>query len=121
MIHMSLDFQPGQIVSLEHGDSNLYAEVIQVVVSRQSCWVRPLVLVTHIQEPLIITDLRDASDLLWPLHLFRPAIDTEVITFLSQVLAKEPKNEPDSVAKLQLNQFIHQFWQAYQQGLRVGD
>jgi hypothetical protein len=118
MIHMSLDFlQPGQIVSLEHGDKNLYAEVIQFVVSRQLCWVRPLLMVTLIEESPLITDLRDASDLLWPANLFRPALDTEVITFLSQVLAKEPKTEPNSTAKQQLNQFIHQLWQAYQEGV----
>ncbi|OYE01796.1 hypothetical protein CDG79_27640 [Nostoc sp. 'Peltigera membranacea cyanobiont' 232] len=112
---MSLDFlQPGQIVSLEHGDKNLYAEVIQFVVSRQLCWVRPLLMVTLIQESPLITDLRDASDLLWPANLFRQALDTEVITFLSQILAKEPKTEPDSFAKQQLNQFIHQIWQASQ-------
>ncbi len=110
---MSLDFQPGQIVSLEYGDRNLYAEVIQVVVSRQLCWVRPLLLVTSTQELPIVTDLRDASDLLWPDKLFRPALDTEVITLLSQVLAKEPKSETNSTAKQQLNQFIHQLWQAY--------
>ncbi len=115
MMDISLDFlQPGQIVSLEHGDRNLYAEVIQFVVSRQLCWVRPLLMVTFIQESPLITDLRDASDLLWPANLFRPALDTEVISLLSQVLAKEPKSEPDSAAKQQLNHFIHQLWQAYQ-------
>jgi hypothetical protein len=112
---MSLDFQPGQIVSLEHGERNLYAEVIQVVVSRQLCWVRPLLLVTHTEEQPIITDLRDGSDLLWPIHLFRHALDTEVITLLSQILVKEPKSEPDPAAKQQLNQFIGQVWQAYQE------
>jgi hypothetical protein len=118
---MSLDFlQPGQIVSLEHGDKNLYTEVIQFVVSRQLCWVRPLLMVTLIQESPLITDLRDASDLLWPANLFRPALDTEVITFLSQVLAREAKTEPDSAAKQQLNQFIHQLWQTYQQGMGHG-
>ena len=113
---MSLDFQPGQIVSLKHSDMNLYAEVIQIVVSRQLCWVRPLVLVDFIPEPPHITDLRDASDLLWPVNLFHPALDTEVITVLSQVLAKEPKTEPDSAAKQKLHQFIHLVWQEYQQG-----
>lgn len=108
----NLDFQPGQIVSLEHDNSNLYAEVIQVVVSRQLCWVRPLLLATYTQEPPLITDLRDASDLLWPTKLFRPALDTEVITLLSQILVKEPKPEPDAAAKQQLHQFIHQIWQA---------
>ncbi|MCM0591042.1 MAG: hypothetical protein HEQ35_19065 [Gloeotrichia echinulata IR180] len=111
---MSLNFQPGQIVSLEYGDRNLYAEVIQVVVERQLCWVRPLLLVTVTQESPLITDLRDGSDLLWPVNLFRPALDTEVITILTQLFAKPPKAEPDSAAKQQLHQFIHQLWQAYQ-------
>lgn len=115
MIDMSLDFQPGQIVSLEHGNRNLYAEVIQVVVSRHLCWVRPFLLVTHTAEPPIITDLRDGSDLLWPIELFRPALDTEIITFLGQLLAKEPKSEIDTLAKQQLHQFIQQLWQAYQE------
>lgn len=122
MMDISLEFlQPGQIVSLKHGDRNLYAEVIQFVVSRQLYWVRPLLMVTFIQESPLITDLRDASDLLWPANLFCPALDTEVITFLSQVLAKEPKTESDSAAKQQLNQFIHQLWQAYQEGLEIED
>ncbi len=114
---MSLDFQPGQIVSLDHSDRNLFTEVIQVVVSRQLCWVRPLLLVSFSEESQLVTDMRDASDLLWPVNLFRPAFDTEVITLLSQVLAKERKTEPDSDAKLQFNQFIHQIWQAYQEGM----
>lgn len=61
---IDVNFQPGQIVSLEHGDRNLYAEVIQVVLSRRLCWVRPLLLVTYTPEPTIIIDLRDGSDLL---------------------------------------------------------
>ena len=115
MMDISRTFQPGQIVSLEHEDRNLYAEVIQVVVSRQLCWVRPLLLVTFTPELPLIIDLRDASDLLWPISLFRPALDTEVITLLSQVLAKETKAEPDLFAQQQLNQFIHQLWQVYQE------
>lgn len=120
-MEMSLNFQPGQIVCLEHGNRNLYAEVIQVVISRQLCWVRPLLLVTHTEELPLTTDLRDASDLLWPVQLFRPALDTEVITLLSQVLAKEPKGEPDLAAKQQFNQFIQQLWQAYQEGVGSGE
>lgn len=99
---------------LEHDDIRLYAEVIQIVVSRHLCWVRPLLLVVNkSDEPPLITDLRDGSDLLWPVDLFRPALDTEVITLLSQLLAKEPKSSPDSTAKQQLNQFIYQIWQAH--------
>jgi hypothetical protein len=116
---MSLDFQPGQIVSLDHNDRNLFAEVIQVVISRQLCWVRPLLLVSFTQESPVVTDMRDASDLLWPLNLFRPALDTEVITLLSQIWAKEATTELDNAAKLQFHQFIHQFWQSYQESLET--
>jgi hypothetical protein len=112
---ISLNFQPGQILSLEHGDRSVYAEVIQIVVSRQLCWARPLLLVAFASEPPLVTDLRDASDLFLPINLFRLALDTEVITFLSQILLKEPKAELDLVANQLLNQFIHQLWQAQQQ------
>lgn len=107
------EFQPGQIVSLELGFRKLYAEVIQVVVSRQLCWVRPLLLVTNTEETASITDLRSGSDLLWSISFFRPALDTEVISLLSQVLAKEPKPKLDSAAKHQLSQFVHLLWLAH--------
>ncbi len=110
------NFQPGQIVSLEHGDTKLYAEVIQVVLTRQLCWVRPLLLVTNSSEPPLINDLREASDLLWPINLFRPALDTEVISILGEVLAKEPKPGVDSTANQQFHQFINQVWQDYKEG-----
>ncbi|MCP6762769.1 MAG: hypothetical protein NHB32_29320 [Fischerella sp. CENA71] len=112
-MEITLNFQPGQIVSLEHDDTKLYAEVIQVVISRHLCWVRPLLLLVKSSEPPLINDLREASDLLWPLDLFQPALDTEVISILSQVLAKEPKPEIDSPTKQLLHQFIHEVWQAY--------
>lgn len=109
---MTQDFQPQQIVALEHDNRMLYGEVIQVVVSRQLCWVRPLILVELTDEKPKITDLRDASDLFWPINLFRPAFDTEVINFLCQILAKEPLPEKNSTAKKQLTQFVNDMWQA---------
>ncbi|KAB8333518.1 hypothetical protein SD80_015955 [Scytonema tolypothrichoides VB-61278] len=113
---MTVGFKAGQIVSLEHSDRKLYAEVIQIVASRQLCWVRPLLLVAFTQELPLIIDLRDASDLLWSINLFQPALDTEVISFLSQVLAKEPKPGQILDAKQQLNQFLHEIWQAQKDG-----
>ncbi|MEC4880418.1 MAG: hypothetical protein SAL70_03580 [Scytonema sp. PMC 1070.18] len=109
---ISPNFQQGQIVSLDNGNRRLYAEVIQVVISRRLCWVRPLLLASFTEEPPLLTDLPDAPDLLWSVDSFQPALDTEVIDFFSQVLRKEPKPGHASVAKQQLNQFIHQIWQA---------
>ncbi|MBW4666206.1 MAG: hypothetical protein KME60_01890 [Cyanomargarita calcarea GSE-NOS-MK-12-04C] len=116
---MNLDFQPGQILCLPHGDRSLYVELIQVIVERQLCWVRPLLLATFTQEPVLIVDMRSASDLLWPISLFRPALDTEVISFLSQVLAKELKSEPDSDAKRLLHVFIQELWDAHHESATV--
>ncbi len=111
----SSNFQPHQIVCLEHQGTCLYAEVIQVVVSRQLCWVRPLLIgsLTPIasDESLPLKDLRNGSDLLWPLALFRPALDTEVIPLLA-MLPPLSQSERNPVAGQQLNQFIHQVWQA---------
>ncbi|WP_016950600.1 hypothetical protein [Anabaena sp. PCC 7108] len=110
---ISCKFQPGQIVSLDYGNRNLYAEVIQIVISRDLCWVRPLLLANFAYELPLINDLRDAPDLFWPVNLFRPAMDTEVIALLSQLSPKQPKADIDSVAQDYLNQFIHQFWQSF--------
>lgn len=112
------DFQPRQIVCLEHAGTRLYAEVIQVVESRQVCWVRPLLLVEFPEcnypsfEPPLC-DLRPSADLLWPLTLFRPALDTEVMPFLVELLASLPQPDCDPAAQHQLHQFIHQVWQAH--------
>ncbi|NET02315.1 MAG: hypothetical protein F6K62_25075 [Sphaerospermopsis sp. SIO1G2] len=108
------NFQIGQIISLDCGHRNLYCEVVQVVTSRDLCWVRPLLLAEVREEQTWITDLRDASDLLWPTNLFRPALDTEVINLFSQLSPIEPKVSVDQVAQQKLHHFITQAWQAYQ-------
>lgn len=119
------NFQPRQIVCLEHEGNCLYAEVIQVVVSRQLCWVRPLMLGVlptgffSSEQPLVLTDLRCCADLLWPIILFRPALDTEVVPLLATMLPSEPPLERDSVAQQQLSQFIHQVWQAYKSVFQI--
>ena len=85
------NFQPLQIVCLEHLATRLYAEVIQVVESRQVCWVRPLLLVepTTDIEPSVL-DLRSTVDLLWSLAAFRPALDTEILPFLANIFTSSP-------------------------------
>ena len=115
----SLNFQPRQILFLEHTGTRLYAEVIQVVVSRRLCWVRPLLLsgILESLEPLPLTDLRSCADLLWPITLFQPALDTEVIPLLATLSSDQP--ELISAAQQQLNQFIHQLWQAHKNAFQV--
>lgn len=118
------NFQPSQIVCLEHGDSCLYAEVIQVLEARQMCWVRPLMLKVFssesecgnnqdVSEKSRLWDLRDGADLVWPICLFREAIDTEFMPLLSELylLDIEPKNLP--ISHQQLRDFVRVVWQAF--------
>ena len=111
-MEIEANFQAGQIVFLEYDDNRLYTEVIQVVVERDLCWVRPLLLVNQESESQQITDLRSTSDLLWPKNLFQPALDTQVIELYSEVLVKEPEPELSHTAKQRLHQFIQRLWQA---------
>jgi hypothetical protein len=109
------DFQANQIVCLEYEGVYLYGEVIQVVTSRQLCWVRPLMLVNLISDDEhTLWDLRDGADLLWPLSLFRVAFDTEVIPFLMELHSLDDTDGKEAIlAHRKLREFIGQIWQAY--------
>lgn len=112
------EFQPNQILYLESGDARLYAEVIQIVKSRQLAWVRPLMLASaRGVEPSgtpTLYDMRNGADLLWPIALFRPALDTEVIPLLVQMeVHQTDKLGPPPTAQ-QLRAFVEQVWQDHQ-------
>ena len=116
-------FQPRQIVCLEHENTRLYTEVIEVVALRPVCWVRPVMLAVSIadNDPLLaassqqltLYDLRQGADLLWPATLFRPALDTEVIPLLVQLNDPDDQREDHSEAHKQLSCFVRNVWQAY--------
>ncbi|MCC3407591.1 MAG: hypothetical protein JGK17_18735 [Microcoleus sp. PH2017_10_PVI_O_A] len=118
----ALNFKPGQIVSLECGDACLHSEVIQVVEARQICWVRPLMLVGLVSgkdfpqgwpEEYTLSDLRDGSDLLWPLSLFRAALDTEVISLLTQLQSLDSDRKDSTIASRQLRDFVDRVWATF--------
>lgn len=113
----ALNFKPGQIVSLECGDACLHSEVIQVVEARQVCWVRPLMLVVlgsgnESSAEYTLSDLRDGADLLWPLSLFRAAVDTEVISLLTQLHSLDSEKKDAVIASRQLRDFVDRVWEA---------
>lgn len=115
----ALDFQPSQIVCLEHQDQRLYAEVIQIVESRRVAWVRPLMLVVSLSEWLdaesfTLYDLRQGADLLWPSNLFRPALDTEVLPLFTHLQVSKIQGENQQLGHQQLQRFVHQVWQDYE-------
>lgn len=62
-----------------------------------------------IPQESAIYDLRMGSDLLWPISLFRPALDTEVIPLLTMLDTSDSQTAQD-----QLNWFVRQVWQANQ-------
>lgn len=110
------NFQPCQIVCLEDDVNCLYAEVVQTVVQRQICWVRPLVLTikplsdgqAEIMPPHGY-DLRNGADLLLPLVLFRAAFDSEVIpllTYLYGLSSEAGADNVDPAGHQYLKQFI---------------
>ncbi len=123
---------PQQIVCLEHQDMCLYAEIVQIAETRLTSWLRPVVL--HVIEPQplaaandylgssptaaaiegipTVYDLRQGADLLWPLGLFRLALDTEVIPLLAQLPAVSVKTETQPEAHRQLCRFIQRVWEA---------
>ena len=112
----------GQIVRLACQQSNLYGEVIQIILSRQMCWVRPLMLVKQAEatpeysDPesfSMLYDLRQGSDLILPLLLFQPALDTEVIPWLMQLDSSNSKATTPSIAHQQLQGFVHCVCQTY--------
>jgi hypothetical protein len=113
-----LNFKPGQIVSLECGDTCLHSEVIQVVEARQVCWVRPLMLAALVSgkdssAEYIVSDLRDGADLLWPLSLFRVAVDTEVISLLTQLYSLDSEKKDGAIASRQLRDFVDRVWETF--------
>ena len=112
----SENYQPHQIVCLEKAWKRLYCEVIQVIPQKQRCWVRPLLLVTTINqdrenEELISYDMRQSVDLVWSLSAFRPALDTEVIPLLQRLSLSDQGDSNPEEARQQLRQFINQIWQ----------
>lgn len=119
-----VNFQLNQIVCLEHEETRLYAEVIQIVESRQMCWVRPLILVVsssdrYIQsEQSMLYDLRQGVDLVWPAILFRSALDTEVIPLFTNLMTSKMQTESSQLAHQKFQSFVRQVWQAYQSEFR---
>ncbi|PSN16920.1 hypothetical protein C7293_00640 [filamentous cyanobacterium CCT1] len=112
----------GQIVFLECRQTRLYAEVIQVLESRLTGWIRPLALVNETEIIPLGTalgttapDLNQAAvpDMLWPLEQLQPALDTEVIPLLATLSAKDSApgyvSNPDGEA-MSIGEFVRSLW-----------
>ena len=119
-------FQPCQIVCLQHESGCLYAEVVQIIESRRLCWVRPLMLMLQPVETLTwgdtfwersdCYDLRQDSDLLLPITLFRAALDSEVLPWLADLYVDDRvllgQSDYQKRGAGLFRTFIQQVWQA---------
>lgn len=113
-----IPFKVNEIICLENHSRYLYGEVIQLLPNRGLCWFRPMCLVVFkesgdrpspIIEPTQLIDLQSGSDLLWPITLFRPALDTEVVSLLP-LLGDRYSPSVNTPNKQYLNRFIQQVW-----------
>jgi hypothetical protein len=127
-----------QILCLDHGSQRLYAELVDIIDERNLAWVKPLWLV-HGPEVEVdfpqsfpqaelpwadaiqdnwgetlgpIDDLRGDSDLLWPVELFRAALDMELLPLLGGPLEGDRKDGPSPEAQ-RFRLFIRQVWEAH--------
>lgn len=113
-------FSTHEIVCLEYKNTCLYAEVIQIIPAKNICWARPLVLVkllpnqasfyNNMSEIKEFIDLRETTDLLLPINLFRPALDVETISLLTRLYNSENSKNLTN-AKRVLNSLIKEILQ----------
>jgi hypothetical protein len=114
------NFQPFQIVYLEHANSRVFAEVVQPIQANQRCWVRPLVLevnpVTSVEAPEYqVYDLRQGADLIWPVALLNAVLDTDFLPLLAKLHQGKALELTSGSARYWLMDFVKQSWQAHPQ------
>jgi hypothetical protein len=112
-------------VYLEHIDSRLFAEVIQLILGRQQCWVRPILLQNGSldafnEKSLQLYDLRQSADLIWPIALLHLAVDMEFLPLLSRLEQGNLSTLTANAAKAGLMQFATEIWQANPQVFKQG-
>jgi hypothetical protein len=130
-------FRDRQILCLDHGPQRLYAELVDIIDERGLAWVKPLWLVhgpedrpeLNLPAPNLpdldlpwadelkqtlgpIDDLRGDSDLLWPVELFRAALDMELLPLLGGPLEGSRKDGPSPEAQ-RFRQFIRSVWEQH--------
>lgn len=119
-------FQPSQIICLEHAGQRLYVEVIQVLRDRQSAWLRPLcfclpahrhneaddgntLIETH-DGDYFLYDVRQGTDLIWPLSQCRMVLDIEAIPVLAHLGPEPYASVKKSNTRSPLRAFIQEIW-----------
>jgi hypothetical protein len=106
-----VELKIARIVCLDarQGKDHLFAEVIDTISISSRYWVKPLALARSNPDSFhleFLYDLRDTSQLILPIDLFRDALDTEVIPLLSELYQPTEGSTRSINAQSALHQFI---------------
>lgn len=113
-------FKVNQIICLEYQHTCLYGEVIQLIPDRGLCWFRPICIAVsnfddnQASDSQQLINLQSGSDLLWPITLFRPALDIEVISLLAKLNDLNESLVHQRSSRQYLNTFVKEVWSANQ-------
>jgi hypothetical protein len=105
----TVEFKTDRIVCIDRENLHLFAEVIDSIAVDARCWVRPLAIVRSTPESFnleFLHDLRDTAQLILPIHLFRDALDTEVLPLISELFHPAKDSIRSTNAQRVLYQFI---------------
>jgi hypothetical protein len=111
-----VQFKTDRIVCLDAPRErlHLFAEVIETIAISSRCWVKPLAIARFNSENYnleLLHDLRDTAQLILPSHLFRNALDTEVIPLISELFHPDINSDRSANAQRVLYQFIADLYQ----------
>jgi hypothetical protein len=87
----------------------LFAEVIDTISISSRYWVKPLAIARSNLDRFeleFLYDLRNTSQLILPIDLFRDALDTEVIPLISELFHPVEESIKSMNAQTALHQFI---------------
>jgi hypothetical protein len=95
-----------QIVYVDCGQSRLYGELVQHMVERQTCWLRPISLRQTLTttETFEFLDVSSGPDIICADHVIQPVLDTDWLTVLSTLSAAKANCDYPSA-----NQHLRQF------------
>lgn len=121
--HPIIKFKTDRIICLDSprerlgkaANLHLFAEVIDTILISSRCWVRPLAIARSNPENFeleFLHDLRDTSQLILPLNLFRYALDTEVLPLISELFHPDRDSIQSENAQQALHQFINDFYRS---------
>jgi hypothetical protein len=109
--NLPVEVQMAQIVCLDsrQGEDRLFAEVIETIFISSRYWVKPLAIARSNPDRFeleFLYDLRNTSQLILPIDLFRDALDTEVIPLISELFHPTEGATKSVNAQTALHQFL---------------